>query len=270
VRAMLTAHGDDTLGYFALRGDRSLLWSPSGKAAVAHRVLGAVSLAAGDPIGDPEAWPPAIAAWLADCERHGFTPAVLGCGHEAGLAYRRAGLDAVELGDEAVLDVATFALDGRPVRGVRQAVNRVARNGFTCAVDRRAALSCVRDIVAAADALRDGPVERGFSMALSRVGDPSDVDCVLVTCRDPAGRIRGVLQFVPWGDDGLSLDLMRADRTAGNGIVESMVVALMSAAAGLGVRRVSLNFAVMRSVFARADELGRCARRRSCREQRPS
>ncbi|GIJ46855.1 membrane protein [Virgisporangium aliadipatigenens] len=256
LRALLTAHGEDSLGYFALRGDKSLLWSPSGKAAVAYRVVGAVSLAAGDPIGDPEAWPPAIGAWLADCERHGWTPAVLGCGRLAGLAYRRFGLDAVELGDEAVLDTRGFTLDGREMRSVRQAVRRVARAGFTCTVERRGALTDVAEIVAAADAMRDGPVERGFSMALSRVGGPSDVDCVLVTCRSADGRIRGVLQFVPWGDDGLSLDLMRADRSAGNGIVESMVVAALTAAPALGVTRVSLNFAVMRSVFARADELG--------------
>ena len=50
-------------------------------------------------------------------------------------------------------------------------------------------------------------------MALSRLGDPRDGDCLLVLCRDADGRLRGLLQFVPWGADGLSLDLMRGDRT---------------------------------------------------------
>lgn len=68
--------------------------------------------------------------------------------------------------------------------------------------------------------------------------------------------LRGLLQFVPWGPDGLSLDLMRGDRTAGNGLTELMVAGVLEAAPALGVRRVSLNFAVLRSVFARAEELG--------------
>jgi len=93
-------------------------------------------------------------------------------------------------------------------------------------------------------------------MALSRLGDPRDDDCLFVVCRDAGGRIRGLLQFVPWGDDGLSLDLMRGDRTADNGLTEFMVVSAIEAAAELRVRRVSLNFAVLRSVFARAEELG--------------
>jgi lysyl-tRNA synthetase, class II len=61
---------------------------------------------------------------------------------------------------------------------------------------------------------------------------------------------------VPWGTDGLSLDLMRGDRTAANGLTELMVVTAIQAAPTLGVRRLSLNFAVLRSVFARAEELG--------------
>jgi lysyl-tRNA synthetase class 2 len=79
---------------------------------------------------------------------------------------------------------------------------------------------------------------------------------VVVLCRDRDGELRGLLHFVPWGADGLSLDLMRRDRDTENGIVEHMVAALMAAAPALGVSHVSLNFAVFRSVFARGERLG--------------
>jgi lysyl-tRNA synthetase, class II len=250
--------GNDSLGYFALRADKALIWAPSGKAVVAYRVVHGVSLAAGDPIGVEAAWPEAIAAWLADCSAHGWTPAVLGCGKAGGTAYRRSGLDVIELGDEAVVDADAFSLDGRPMRGVRQAVNRVRRAGYTCSAVRQRDLppADLPGVLHAADAFRDGGVERGFSMALSRLGDPRDGDCLLVLARDEQARLRGILQFVPWGADGLSLDLMRGDRTADNGLTELMVVTAIEAAPALGVHRLSLNFAVLRSVFARAEELG--------------
>ncbi|MFI1996357.1 phosphatidylglycerol lysyltransferase domain-containing protein [Actinoplanes sp. NPDC020271] len=250
--------GNDSLGYFALRADKALLWAPSGKAAVAYRVVRGVSLASGDPIGVEAAWPEAIAAWLADCTAHGWTPAVLGCGRTGGTAYRRHGLDVIELGDEAVIEVGAFTLDGRPMRGVRQAVNRMRRAGYTCEVVRQRELPPdeLAAVLSAAEVFRNGNVERGFSMALSRLGDPRDGDCLLVLARDGGKHLRGVLQFVPWGADGLSLDLMRGDRSAENGLTELMVVTAIEAGPALGVRRVSLNFAVLRSVFARAEELG--------------
>ena len=65
IRALLDQHGDrDSLGYFALRDDKSVIWSPSGKAGVCYRVVAGVMLASGDPLGDPEAWPGAIAEFL--------------------------------------------------------------------------------------------------------------------------------------------------------------------------------------------------------------
>jgi lysyl-tRNA synthetase class 2 len=259
LRALLERYGSaDSLGYFALRSDKSLLWAPNGKAVVAYRVVNGVSLAAGDPIGPESAWPEAIAAWLADSTRHGWTPAALGCGGAAGRAYRKAGLDVIEVGDEAVVDAGAFTLDGRPMRSVRQAVNRMQRAGYTCEIVRQRDMSeaLLLGVIQAAGAFRDGSVERGFSMALSRLGDPRDGDCLFVLCRDADRQLRGLLRFVPWGSDGFSLDLMRGDRTADNGLTELMVVRTLEAAPDLGIRRVSLNFAVLRSVFARAEDLG--------------
>ena len=259
MRDLLDRYGaGDSLGYFALRDDKQTIWAPSGKAAVVYRVINGVSLASGDPIGLPSQWPQAIGRWLTDCTRHGWTPAVLACGTAGGKAYQRAGLDAIEVGDEAIVEVGRFSLDGRAMRGVRQAVNRVQRAGYTCQVLRQRDLTptVLDEAIRCAAAFRDGKVERGFSMALSRLGDPADGDCLFVLCRDGDGRLRGLLHFVPWGRDGLSLDLMRGDRTAANGLTELMVVSAVQAAAETGVARISLNFAVLRSVFARAEELG--------------
>ncbi|MGO4760196.1 phosphatidylglycerol lysyltransferase domain-containing protein, partial [Streptomyces sp. 2MCAF27] len=103
LRALLERHGDrDSLGYFALRHDKSVIWSPTGKSAVTYRVVSGVSLASGDPIGDPEAWPGAIDRWLTEAREHGWTPAVIGASEEGGTVYARHGLDALELGDEAI------------------------------------------------------------------------------------------------------------------------------------------------------------------------
>ncbi|MGN6783336.1 MAG: phosphatidylglycerol lysyltransferase domain-containing protein [Marmoricola sp.] len=248
----------DSLSYFATREDRSVIFSRTGKAAVSYRVVGSVSLAAGDPLGDPEAWPGAIEAWLEEARSFGWVPAVLGASEAAATAYHRAGLDALELGDEAVVHVGEFSLEGRSMRVVRQAVSRCTRAGLSVTCQR------VRDlddeeralIRTKADEWRDGDVERGFSMALGRFVDERDGDAVVVLCRDGGGQLRGLLNLVPWGEDGLSLDLMRRDRGTENGIVEHMVTALWEACPELGVHRFSLNFAVFRNVFARGERLG--------------
>ncbi|MEU6216225.1 phosphatidylglycerol lysyltransferase domain-containing protein [Streptomyces sp. NPDC047022] len=259
LRALLDRHGDrDSLGYFALRREKSVIWSPTGKAAVAYRVVGGVSLASGDPLGDPEAWPGAIEPWLAQARVQGWIPAVMGASEEAGTVYARHGMDALELGDEAIVDVGEFTLEGRAMRTVRQACNRVRRAGYTVRIRRHADIPAdeMRFLLRKADDWRDGATERGFSMALGRLGDPEDGQCVMLECADGEGELRALLSFVPWGPHGLSLDLMRRDRDTENGLMEFMVIELLRRAREIGITQVSLNFAMFRSVFERGARLG--------------
>ncbi|MDQ6650784.1 MAG: phosphatidylglycerol lysyltransferase domain-containing protein [Actinomycetota bacterium] len=262
IRALLAKQGfRDSLGYFALRRDKSVVWSPSGKAVIAYRVVSGVMLASGDPIGDPEAWPGAVARFLDIAADHAWVPAVMGCSEAAGTAYARAGLSALEIGDEAIVPIEDFSLEGRAMRNVRQAVARVERAGYSTQVRR------IRDIPpeeqtllrSQAAAWRGAETERGFSMALGRFGDPADGDCVSVTATqetDDGPVLRAFLHFVPWGPDGLSLDLMRRDKAADNGLNEYLIVSALRAAPDLGVVRLSLNFAVFRSALERGERLG--------------
>ncbi|WP_406301806.1 bifunctional lysylphosphatidylglycerol synthetase/lysine--tRNA ligase LysX [Streptomyces sp. NBC_00885] len=259
IRALLGAYGaQDSLGYFATRRDKAVVFSPSGRGAVTYRVEAGVALASGDPIGDRASWAPAIQAWLDLAKRYAWAPAVMGASEEGATAFARSGLGAIQLGDEAILNVARFDLDGRDMRVTRQAVNRVKRTGATVRIRRHSALTDeeMRGIVDKADAWRDTETERGFSMALDRLGDPADGDCLLVEAFDADGNLIALLSFVPWGRDGISLDLMRRDRTAPNGVMEFMVAELCAQAPRLGVRRISLNFAVFRSAFEEGARIG--------------
>jgi lysyl-tRNA synthetase class 2 len=259
LRELLARQGRrDSLGYFALRHDKAVVFSDTGKAAISYRVVSGVMLASGDPIGDPEAWPGAINVFLEEARRHAWVPAVMGCSEQGGEVWvREAGLRAIELGDEAICEVCDFSLDGRAMRNVRQMVARVERAGYKTDVRRIRDMTVyeITDIRRQAAEWRGAVVERGFSMALGRFGDTADGDCVAVTAYKD-DRLAAVLHFVPWGSDGLSLDLMRRDREADAGLNELLIVAAMRAAPELGVTRLSLNFAVFRSALERGGKLG--------------
>ena len=259
VRDLLDRYGDrDSLGYFALRDDKSVIWSSTGKACVCYRVVSGVMLASGDPIGDPEAWPGAIGPFLDEAARHAWAPAVMGCSELGAEVWCREGnLTALELGDEAVVNVAEFSLSGRSMRNVRQMVNRVAKHGYVAEVRRVADIPAreLDAIVRAADSWRGSQTERGFSMALGRIGAPGDENCVLATATEN-GVVRAVLQLVPWGADGLSLDLMQRDKAAQPGLNDFLIVETIKAATDLGVKRISLNFAVFRAALERGERIG--------------
>ncbi len=259
IRELLATHGErDSLGYFTLRNDKSIIWSPTGKSCIGYRVVSGVMLAGGDPVGDPEAWPGAIHEFLDEAARHAWVPAVMGCSElGAEIWCREGGMIALELGDEGVVDVSEFTLQGRSMRNVRQMVKRVSRAGYQAQVRREGDISRdeILDMTQQADSWRGSETERGFSMALGRMGEPGDEDCVIATATED-GVLRAMQHFVPWGKDGLSLDLMRRDRESQPGLNDFLVVETIAAAEGLGVSRISLNFAVFRSALERGERIG--------------
>ncbi len=259
LRRLILEHGErDSLGYFATRRDKSVVFADDQDAAITYRVIGSVGLASGDPIGSPDSWDAAIAAWQTELRIHGWSPAAVSASEDGARAFVRAGLKALSMGDEAVVDVRSFTLAGPTMEPVRRAVTRVGRAGYNARVVRHAALTAAElaELAELAERWRGAEDERGFSMALGRLGDPADGRCVAVLALDGAGAVRGLLSFVPWGEGGLSLDLMRRDPTAENGTTEFCVAELMAACPDLGVTRVSLNFAVFRAVFSAADRVG--------------
>lgn len=259
IRGLLELFGNnDSLGYFATRRDKSVIFAPSGRAAITYRVEVGVCLASGDPVGDPRAWPQAIGAWLQLCQAYGWAPGVMGASSQGAKAFREAGLNALELGDEAILHTAEFKLSGPDMRAVRQAVTRARRAGLSVRIRRHRDIAAdeMAQLITRADAWRDTETERGFSMALGRLGDPADGDCLLVEALHGDSDVVAMLSLVPWGQTGVSLDLMRRSPQSPNGTIELMVSDLALNSEHLGINRISLNFAMFRSAFEQGAQLG--------------
>ncbi|WP_435177958.1 phosphatidylglycerol lysyltransferase domain-containing protein [Actinacidiphila sp. bgisy145] len=244
LRELLRADGGrDSFGYFALRRDRAVCWAPGRQAAIVHRVVNGVTLAAGDPVGPPAAWPAAVAHWLATARAHAWVAAVAHAGDGAAGVYTAAGLHGMDSGSEPVVPVG--ALPPGPAR-VRQAM---AAAGYGVVVRRQ------RDVAEPewvrlrqlADAWRRHGRAAG-GVQLGRLGDPADPDCVVAECVDRHGRTCALLVFVPWGADGLTLSLLRHDQESGQGPVDLALTEVLSrahtgASPLAGVTRVSLNLA---------------------------
>ena len=158
IRGLLELYGkNDSLGYFATRRDKAVVFAPNGRAAITYRVEVGVCLASGDPVGDPKAWPQAIEAWLALCQTYGWAPGVMGASSTAAEAFREAGLNALQLGDEAILHPDNFRLSGPDMRAVRQAVTRARRAGATVRIRRHRDIGTdeMAEVIERADAWRD-------------------------------------------------------------------------------------------------------------------
>jgi lysyl-tRNA synthetase class 2 len=252
VAALVGRSGDDSLAPFALRGDKDYVFSADRSAAVGYRSVLGVGLAGGDPVGPPDARADAFVAYLEQCDARGWVPGVIGAGEDTTALARRLGMHAVCIGDEAVVDVASFRLDMPARRNVRQAVQRTRNFGVTTEViaEHDVSLDLRSALIGVAEEGRRGTPERGFSMILdSLLGHPW-ARPMIVLCRDAGGAPIAFQRFLPYGDGlGLTLDVMRRTQSAPNGVNERMIVEMIEWGRSHGIGEVSLNFAAFRDIF---------------------
>jgi len=250
-RDIVRRHGTGTLDYFALRDDKQ--WFFHRDSLVAYAVFGGVCLVSPDPIGPFSERAHVWDSFRRFVDRNGWGLGVMGAGEEWLPTYQASGMRFLYIGDEAVVDPREFSLQGGKMKGLRQAVNRVARYGYTVRFLDPARLDPA-DAARMAELMaksRRGEQERGFSMMLGRLFDRRDTGLLLTLVEGPDGAPVAMCQFVPSpAIGGYSLDLMRRDPgDHPNGLLDFALCSTIERLNEMGMKGLSLNFAALRSVL---------------------
>jgi lysyl-tRNA synthetase class 2 len=243
---MVERHGSDTLSFFKLRADKHHFFDRSHRAFVGYRIEAGVLLVSGDPVGPAEALPGLVRELCGFAEARGLTIGVVGASEEFAALAAEAGLRSFYIGDEAIVDLGSFSLEGRAIRKLRQAVTRARKAGYTASLHRLGELGAaqVEELEELSARWRGEEPERGFSMAIDSLRGEHLSATVVLVARDEEGAARGFLHFAPcYGRPAMSLGLMRRDRETVNGLTEYMVVSAIELLRERGIEELSLNFA---------------------------
>ncbi len=249
-RALVEGYGTDSLAFFALRRDKSYLFSPSRGAFLAYRVVAGTALVSGDPVGEEAEIDDLLGELRRLVRAHGWRLAVVGASEQHLDRYRRLGLKPVPMGEEAVLRPQEFSLEGRAIRKVRQSVSRLRKAGYSFRVvaadDADTELEAELEEVSAE--WRGDEPERGFSMAIDALRVPGTV---LALAEDADGRVGGFLHLAPSpAGGGWSLSTMRRRPDTPNGLMEFLVVETVAWAREAGASELSLNFCAFTDFLA--------------------
>jgi lysyl-tRNA synthetase class 2 len=249
-RTLVEEYGTDSLSFFALRRDKSYLFSPTRKAFLAYRVVAGTALMSGDPVGEDSEIDDLLADMQRTARAHGWRLAVVGASEYNLPRYRALGLKPIPMGEEAVLRPDEFSLEGRAIRKVRQSVSRLQKGGYTFRViaadDVSAELEA--ELAAVTEEWRGDQPERGFSMAMDDLHLPGTV---LAVATDAEGRIGGFLHLAPSpAGGGWSLSSMPRRADSPNGLTEFLIVETVEWAKAEGASELSLNFCAFTDVIS--------------------
>lgn len=257
VRDLVAVSERDPLAPFALRPEKSYVFSPDGAAAIGYRVRVGVAVVGGDPIGEAQSWPAVIAEFVEQARSRGLRIAVLGAGERARPLWEAHRLSHLAIGRDVVVHRSQFGLQGRSFRNLRQAIQRSRNLGVSVEICREGALRPEQVLELRGLLKTSGRDDsRGFAMILGRLFDGTEPDAVIAIARDRDGALVAAHRYLWAGKQDLSLDLPMRVPHAPNGIDERVVAELVEWGAVRGVERISLAFAPFPDLFANRKHLG--------------
>lgn len=243
---------DRTDAMLALTGDKRFIVSDAHDAFLMYQVKGSSWIVMGDPVGPRERWPELL--WgvrdLADAAQGRLLLYQIS-GSALPLAIEL-GLKIVKYGEEALVPLDSFSLEGHRARGLRQAVRRLAREGATFEM---IPASEVPSLMPQLQAISDqwlaskGHKEKCFSLGRFDPGYMAQFDCAVVRYE---GRIVAFANIWATPDKSeLSLDLMRHSDDAPSGTMDFLFAQLMLWGQSEGYGRFSLGAAPLSGIDPR-------------------
>ena len=244
-RELVKKYGSDSLSYFNLREGKSLFFTRDKDAFLAYKLVTGVAVISSDPVGPASQIPELLAGFKAYCDKRGWRIGGIGASDRYLQHFHDLGIRSWCLGEEAIIPLPSFTLEGRPVRKLRQSVARMEKSGARMEFMFNASIPAHlrHELVQISADWRGKTPETGFSMGLGRLLRSEDPDCLLAIAYDASSQPVGFLYFSPmYPELGYSLDVTRAIPSAPNGLSEFMLAHTALFLRDRGYRQMSLHF----------------------------
>ncbi|MCB1369242.1 MAG: bifunctional lysylphosphatidylglycerol flippase/synthetase MprF [Rhodobacteraceae bacterium] len=241
----LVAENEDTEAGIALSGDKAFLLDEDERAFIVYADTGRSLIAKGDPVGDPETGKRLIWRLREMADLQGRTCAFYAVSSACLPTYLDLGLSILKIGEVARVDLRGFTLDGSGKKGLRQARNRAARDGFVFEVIAAQGLAPfmaeLRRVSDAWLAHKQGE-EKGFALGAFEESYIANFDIAVL--RAPGGGIVAFANLFKGANlHELSLDLMRYSPDAPGFVMDALFGELMLWGAVQGYHWFSLGAA---------------------------
>ncbi|WP_236146305.1 phosphatidylglycerol lysyltransferase domain-containing protein [Leptolyngbya iicbica] len=251
-QAIVEQHGRSSLARFALLEDKSYYFSPSGQSVIAYVPKGRGAVALGDPIGPASDRQETILGFRTFCSRNDWHPAFYQTLPDDVSLYRSLGFRVLKIGEEAIVDLHRFTLEGKAGRNLRTAMNKFTKQGYRVQYyPPPISPELLAELQAISDDWLDSVqgAEKKFSLGWF---DPDYLrDCEIAVVEDPQGTPLAFANLIPeYQLNEATIDLMRHHRGLERGVMDYLFTSLLQHCKGQGFDTFNLGLVVLSGVGA--------------------
>jgi phosphatidylglycerol lysyltransferase len=226
--------------------DKSYFFSLSGRCVIAYRVANNIAIALGDPVGPEAEIEPTVCQFLQMCRENGWGLAFYQTLPDFVPVYCRLRLKKLKIGDDALVDLQEFSLEGKSKRELRSKVHQLEEMGIhVLEYQPPVPESIIAQLKTVSDQWLEIPGRRERSFTLGHFDPDYLRSTPVLAVVDTAGSMLAFINLISVNRNEITGDLMRRRTDVPNGIMDYLFIKLFQYARERGYARVSLGMAPM-------------------------
>ncbi len=229
--------------------DKSFFWALDDTVLIPYKRSGDCLVALGEPLGNRSSQTVVLEKFRNAADRYGLTPVLYQVTESLLPILHDQGFDFFKLGEEAFVELTDFDLNKSHFKGLRNARNRIEREGFRFELlETGASVTCMDDLRHISDAWLSGRHEKQFSLGFFDEEYLEKSPVALI--RSKEGLLVAFASLMPaYHDlDEISVDLMRYVPESPNGLMDYLFLHLMLWAKETGYKRFNFGMAPLSNV----------------------
>jgi phosphatidylglycerol lysyltransferase len=245
---LLKLHGNSALDYFKTSGDKMIFFAENKKSFISYRISGNFAVVLENPVaGNRDEMKRCISEFDLYCYQSGLKSIYYRVPEESLEIYHELRKKNLFLGQEGVVDLTEFKLEGGARKPMRNAINKVIDRGFRATI-------------------HEAPVKDGILQKIKSVSDEWLEDMqrseiifsqgmfdwdelkqqTIITVENPEEKIIAFLNIIPdFAVGEATYDLIRKTKDAPNGVMDFILVELFKYLKSKEFTHVNLGFAPM-------------------------
>lgn len=245
-KELLKSYGNSSMDYFKTYQDKLIFFSETKKAFIAYRIAGNYGVALENPVAEnPEELRNIIAEFDLFCYKNGLKNIYYRVPENSLDLYQSLKKKSLFLGQEGVINLNTFNLEGGTKRSIRNAIKKVTDSGFKATIHT--------------PPLKDGLLQKVKSVSDEWLHSTGRHEIIfsqgmflwdelkhqtIITVESPEEKIIAFLNIISdYAKNEATYDLIRKTKDAPNGVMDFILVELFNYMKSLNYGYVNIGFA---------------------------
>jgi phosphatidylglycerol lysyltransferase len=229
-KLLLDQYGNSATDYFKLYKDKLYFFSDIHDSFIAYRIAGGFAIVLEEPVCAEEYKADVVAEFDKYCQKTGLKPAFYRVDENGMIWVNLLRKQKLMIGQEAILDVGSFTLQGKDKKSLRNGLNNLHKNGYTTTIHYAPHDS---DFISGLKAVSDQWLESFekeesiFSQGIFDENELQQQD--IITVADINGNIKAFLNIIPdYAEDECTYDLIRRTADAPAAAMDALIVELIA------------------------------------------